>query len=142
MFLKIDKKVGIIFGTWDFLHPGHLYALTIAKQNCDFLIAGLLADPSIERLKKNKPVETLFERWVRLKACDRVDQIIPYSTEYDIFNILTTLYPDIQFLSEEYKGKHITAQYLAKDIGVEHFYIPRKHLWSSSELRNRRIEID
>ena len=85
-----DDVVGITFGAFDLLHPGHLIMLEQCKEFCDNLVVGLHTNPSIERPNKNEPVQSIFERFVQLKACRFVDEIIPYDTEQDIINILTS----------------------------------------------------
>lgn len=125
-------KIGFTCGAMDLLHPGHLAMLKYAKENCDYLIVGLHTNPQIDRPNKNKPIETTYERYCRLKACKYVDEIIPYDTEEDLVNLLHIRKIDIRFLSEEYKDKEFTG----KGIVPEHFN-PRKHNFSSTNLRKR-----
>lgn len=96
------KNKGIVFGAFDLLHIGHISLFRAAKQKCNFLIVGLHVDPSVERKDKNKPVETLLERTIKLKSIEYVDQVIPYETEGDILNILKLLKPDVRFLGMDY----------------------------------------
>lgn len=130
--------VGITFGAFDLLHPGHLYSLYEAKTKCDELIVGLHTDPSVERISKNKPVQTTYERYLQLASCKYVNCILPYDTEQDICNILHT-FADINkyFLGEEYKDKEYTGKQICIDKGIEVIFLPRKHSFSSTELRNR-----
>jgi glycerol-3-phosphate cytidylyltransferase len=123
---------GFTCGAMDLLHPGHLAMLSYAKGYCDYLIVGLHTNPQIDRPEKNKPLESVFERWMRLKACKWVDEIVPYDTEADLINLLQTLTIDIRFLSEEYAGKDFTGKGIVK----EHFN-PRRHTFSSTQLRKR-----
>jgi len=105
-------KVGIIFGTWDILHAGHIHLLREAKKRCDWLVVGIHVNPKIERRNKNKPIETLWERTMKLTACKFVDVVTPYEYEYEIPLILTTQNVDVRFLGSDYKGtdKPITAK--------------------------------
>jgi len=106
--------------------------LRAAKEKCSHLIAGLHVDPSIERKDKNKPVQSLMERYLQLQAVKYVDEITVYQTEKELEDILK-LYPiNIRFLGEEYRNKEITGKEL-----VEICYLPRKHRFSTSELRCR-----
>jgi glycerol-3-phosphate cytidylyltransferase len=87
------KKEGSIIGftasCFDILHAGHILMLEEAKANCDYLIVGLLTDPTISRPdKKNKPIQSLVERYIQLKRCIYVDEIVPYSTESELMEIL------------------------------------------------------
>ena len=90
--------VGITFSAFDLFHTGHVIMLKEAKQHCDFLIVGLQTDPSIERsLDKNKPIQSLFERYEQLVSCRYVDQIIPYATEKEL--------NDMKFLLDQIDNK-------------------------------------
>ena len=104
-----NYNVGITTGAFDLLHIGHINLLKKAKLKCDYLIVGLHVDPSIERPGKNKPIESLLERQIKLKACIYVDQIIVYETEADLSIIFKYFYIDIRFLGSDSKdGRTIT----------------------------------
>ena len=78
-------KIGFTCSTFDLFHAGHLLMLEEAKKHCDYLIVGLQTDPTIDRPKeKNKPVQSVFERFVQVKACKYVDEVIPYATEKEL----------------------------------------------------------
>jgi glycerol-3-phosphate cytidylyltransferase len=124
--------IGFIASAFDFLHAGHLLSLREMKRHCDYLIVGLHVDPSKEHKDKNKPVESLLERQLRLRACKYVDEIIVYETERDLEIILANMYIDKRFLGSEYKNKHITGENL-----VPITFIDRAHDYSSSGLRER-----
>jgi len=96
-------RTGIIFGSWDLLHAGHIHLLAECKERCDYLFVGLHTDPSIERPEKNKPIESLSERQMKLDACKYVDQILVYVTEKDLSFILNEVKPDVRFLGSDYK---------------------------------------
>lgn len=127
------KKVGFTCGAFDLLHPGHVIMLREAKMVCDYLIVGLHTNPQIDRKEKNKPIQSTFERYVQLKGCKYVDDIVPYDTERDLLNILKALNPDIRIISEEYKTKSFTGM----ELPIEIYFNKRQHDFSSSELRNR-----
>jgi len=130
-------KIGFTCSTFDLFHAGHVMMLEEAKKQCDFLIVGLQTDPTIDRPDtKNKPVQGVFERWAQLKACKFVDQIIPYSTEKELRDILLSFPINIRILGEEYKGKEFTGH----DIPMEFYFNQRRHSFSTSELRQRVIE--
>ena len=81
-------KIGFTCSAFDLLHAGHIAMLREAKQQCDHLICCIQVDPSIDRPEKNKPVQTLVERWTQLQAVKYVDEIIPYEREDDVIDIL------------------------------------------------------
>ena len=131
-------KIGITFSTFDLLHAGHVLMLKEAKESCDYLIAGLQTDPTIDRPgTKNKPVQSIIERQIQLEGCKYVDEIIVYQTERDVEDILKTKTIDTRILGVEYKDKDFTGKQICIDKRIELVYNSRNHDWSTSELRGR-----
>jgi glycerol-3-phosphate cytidylyltransferase len=133
--------VGFTASAFDLLHPGHVLMLEEAADCCDYLIVGLQVDPSQERQNKSKPIQTVLERYLQLKACKYVDEIIPYETENDLCVLLGTLPINVRFIGEEYKSERITGQDICERRSIHIHYNKRRHLYSSSELRARLIPI-
>lgn len=130
-------KIGIVASAFDLLHAGHISMLREAKAECDWLICALQTDPSVDRAEKNRPVQTLVERYVQLAAVRYVDEIVVYETESDLVDILS-LYPiDVRILGEEYKDKDFTGRDVCKRRGIRLHFNRRDHRFSSSELRKR-----
>ena len=129
---KNNVIIGFTASTFDLLHPGHIDMISQAKSKCDFLIIGLLTDPTISRDFKDKPVESTFERWMRIQAIDDIDMIIPFDTEKDLENMIKVIKPDIRFVGIEYKGTKHTGYDLTNII-----YNDRDHNWSSRSLKDR-----
>tara|TARA_B100001287_G_scaffold4725_1_gene3592 strand:- start:6530 stop:6943 length:414 start_codon:yes stop_codon:yes gene_type:complete len=132
--------VGITFSTFDLFHTGHVAMLKEASGSCNHMIVGLQSDPSIDRPEKNKPIQSVFERYVQLAGCKYVDEIIPYETEKDLEDILLTYNIDKRFIGEEYKTKDFTGKQICVDKGIEIYYNKRQHSFSSSNLRQRIID--
>ena len=130
-------KVGITFGAFDLFHAGHIKMLEEAKSRCDFLIVGLQLDPSIDRPKKNKPTQTIVERYVQVRSCKYIDEIIPYITEQDLIDILSSFKIDLRIIGEEYQDKGFTGKEYCKKKGIEIYYNKREHRFSSSALREQ-----
>jgi len=126
--------IGFIASSFDLLHAGHVLMLAEARSQCDYLIVGLHTNPTIDRPSKNKPIQSTFERQVQLKGCKFVDEIIPYDTEEDLYNLLTTHKIDIRFLGTDYSDK---ASFTGSNLNIPIKYIERNHSYSSSELRKR-----
>jgi glycerol-3-phosphate cytidylyltransferase len=127
-------KTGFTCSTFDLFHAGHIMMLKEAKKHCDYLIVGLQTDPTIDRPDtKNKPIQSLFERFVQLSACKYVDEIVPYSTEKELMDILLSYPIDVRIIGEEYKDKHFTG----RELDIEMYYNSRKHSFSSTNLRMR-----
>lgn len=130
-------RVGFTCSTFDLLHSGHISMLRDAKQHCDYLICGLQVDPSIDRKEKNRPIQTLVERYTQLSAVRYVDEIIPYCTEVDLEDILQMYSIDVRILGEEYRDKDFTGKDICKKRDIELYFNKRDHRFSSSELRTR-----
>ena len=112
--------------------------MKMEKQLCDYLIVALQVDPTIDRPGvKNKPVQSVYERYVQLQGCMYVDEILVYETEADLLNLLQTQNIDVRFLSEEYKDRDFTGKQYCIDNGIELYFHLRRHQYSSTELRNR-----
>jgi glycerol-3-phosphate cytidylyltransferase len=137
------KKIGITFSTFDMLHAGHVTMLKQEKERCDYLKVALQVDPSIDRPGiKNKPIQSVYERYVQLQAVKYVDEILVYETEDDLLNLIKTQTMHIRFLSEEYIDKNFTGKQYCMDNGIEIYYHKREHKYSSSEIRSRAYELE
>jgi glycerol-3-phosphate cytidylyltransferase len=135
-------KVGITFSTFDLLHAGHVAMLRDAKNQCDYLIVGLQSDPTIDRPDtKNSPIQTMFERYLQLKAVEYVDEVIPYQTEQDLEDILQTLNINVRILGEEYRDKDFTGKDTCKRRDIELYFNKRDHRFSTSDLRKRVCDV-
>ena len=131
-------KIGITFSTFDLLHSGHVAMLREAREQCDKLIVGLQSDPTIDRPDtKNKPVQTMFERYMQLSAIKYVDEIIPYQTEQDVVDILSMLNVDVRIIGKEYDGQNFTGKDICEKKGIDIYYNTRDHRFSTTELRKR-----
>jgi len=134
--MEINKKtIGITFSAFDLLHAGHVRMLAEAKDHCDYLIAGLQTDPTIDRPDKNKPTQTVVERYIQLKGCSFVDEIIPYTTEQDLEDILRSYKIDVRILGNEYRDKSFTGRSYCEEKGIRLVFNERNHRFSSSNLR-------
>jgi glycerol-3-phosphate cytidylyltransferase len=130
-------RIGITCSSFDLFHAGHIKMLEEAAQHCDWLICALQTDPSIDRPDKNKPIQSIVERYIQLRGCKWVDEIIPYTTEQDLEEIFMSYKIDVRIIGEEYRDRHFTAKDICKDRKIEIIYNKREHKWSSSELRAR-----
>ncbi len=131
-------KTGFTCSTFDLFHAGHIMMLKEAKTVCDYLIVGLQTDPTIDRPQKNKPVQTVFERYIQLKACKYVDEVVVYATEKELLDILLSYPIDVRILGDEYINKAFTGQ----DLDIELYFNKRKHSFSTTELRQRVVEAE
>lgn len=127
--------VGFTCSAFDLLHAGHVAMLREAKEQCEYLICGLQVDPTLDRPNKNRPVQTVVERYVQLAAVRYVDEIVPYITEADLEDILS-MYPiNVRILGEEYRDKDFTGRDICKKRGIDLHFNRRDHRFSTTELR-------
>jgi glycerol-3-phosphate cytidylyltransferase len=134
------KKIGITFSTFDLFHAGHIAMLAEAKNHCDYLIAGLQTDPTIDRPDtKNRPVQSIVERQIQLAACRYVDEVVVYQTEQDLCDLLLILPVDVRVLGVEYEGRHFTGRDECAQRNIEIVFNRRDHSFSSSSLRKRVV---
>jgi len=133
-------KIGITFSAFDLLHAGHIKMLEEAKRQCDYLICGLQTDPTLDRPEKNRPVQSVVERYIQLKACMFVDEVVPYATEQDLEDILRSFKIDVRILGDEYKEKNFTGRTYCEEKGIALYYNTRDHRFSSSGLRKEVAE--
>lgn len=135
-------RIGFTCSAFDLLHAGHILMLEEAKQYCDWLIVGLQNDPSNDRLEKNKPVQSIIERYIQLTAVKYVDDVIVYNTEKDLEDLLRVLPIDVRILGDEYKDKPFTGRDICARRGVELVFNKREHSFSTTELRDRVYQIE
>jgi glycerol-3-phosphate cytidylyltransferase len=136
-------KIGFTCSTFDLFHAGHIIMLKEAKSQCDYLICGLQTDPTIDRPDtKNKPVQSMFERFVQLEACKYVDEIIPYSTEKELIDILLSYPINVRILGEEYEHKAFTGRQECIDRDIKFYFNKRQHTFSTTELRQRVVDVE
>jgi len=128
------ERLGITAGCFDLFHAGHVLMLNAAKSQCDFLVVALQTDPTIDRPEKNKPVQSMFERYAQVAGCKFVDKIIPYDTEEDLLNILTNFLWDIRILGSDYKDRK---DYTGYGLDIPIYFANRNHNYSSTNLRTR-----
>lgn len=136
------KRVGLTASTFDLFHAGHVIMLEESKRHCDYLIAAIQLDPTLDRESKNKPVQSIIERQIQVAACRHVDEIIVYSTEKELEDIFMAMPIDVRILGEEYKDKEFTGKEICQRRGIELYYNKRDHFFSSSDLRLRVYEAE
>jgi glycerol-3-phosphate cytidylyltransferase len=132
-------KIGITCSTFDFLHAGHVVMLEEAKRHCDYLIAALQVDPTLDRPEKNYPVQSIVERQIQLAAVKFVDEIVMYNTEKDLEDLFLTLPINVRIIGNEYIDKDFTGKAICDHRGIQILYNKRDHSFSTTDLRNRTV---
>ena len=122
---------GVIAGNFDVVHPGYIAMFKEMKQNCDCLIVLLHTDPSIERPHKLKPILSPDERKEILESIKYVDDVIRYTYEEQLLDLLKVGEFDLRFLGDDYINKPFTGDNLKIPI----HYMNRDHGWSTTKFK-------
>lgn len=129
-------KVGFACGVFDLFHAGHVLMLEECKQNCDYLIVAVNTaeniDPSINPGKR-KPVYSFKERMLILSSVRYVDEVLHYSNEDELLELMKSRKIDVRFLGDDYKGKKITGE----ELNIPVHYTDRSHGISTSLVRKK-----
>ena len=100
-----EHKIGFVAGVFDFVHSEHCILFEQCKRYCDYLIVGLQTDPHIDRPEKNKPVMSVEERIIMLRANRYVDAVIVYEKESELIVLEKWLPVDFRFRGIDHKGE-------------------------------------
>ena len=125
-------KIGLYPMVADILHTGHMIALEEASKHCDKLVVALHCCPEYK-----SPVQSIYERYVQLKAIKWVDEVVPYTNKDDMRNLLLSYDFDIYFLGQDYVGKDFECKDVLESLGKEVYYISRKHPYSSTYFKDK-----
>ena len=125
------KRMGVIAGNFDVIHPGYIKMFKECKAHCDIFVVLLHSDPSIERPEKIKPILSVAERDEMLMSIKYVDNVFVYDTEADLLHLLNILQPSVRFLGDDYKGKSFTGS----ELKIPIHYLDRSHGWSTTKFK-------
>jgi glycerol-3-phosphate cytidylyltransferase len=131
-----DRIVGYVPGAWDMFHIGHLNVLRRARENCDYLIAGVVTDEVLVVAKGRLPVVPHAERIEIVGEMNCVDEVVTDITS-DKFVMWQQLKFDVLFKGDDWmgtpKGDRLEASLGA--VGVQVIYFPYTVHTSSTMLR-------
>ena len=122
---------GVIAGAFDVIYPGYIKMFKEAKQHCDSLIVLLHTDPTIERPEKLKAILSVDDRKEILMSLKYVDDIIKYTYEEQLYDLLKMGEFDIRFLGDDYKDEPFTGD----DLRILIHYLNRDHGWSTTKFK-------
>ena len=122
---------GVIAGNFDVMHPGYIKMFKEAAANCDCLVVLLHDDPSVERPEKLKPILSVGERTEMLLELKSVCDVLPYTYEESLLELLKIGEFDIRFLGDDYINKPFTGDHLK----IEIHYLNRDHGWSTTKFK-------
>jgi len=122
---------GVIAGNFDVIHPGYIEMLEEIKKNCTVLVILLHTDPSIERPHKLKPILSSEERKKMLLSIKYVDDVIRYTYEEQLYDLLKVGEFNVRFLGDDYRNKPFTGD----DLKIPIHYLNRDHGWSTTKFK-------
>jgi glycerol-3-phosphate cytidylyltransferase len=127
----MSYKKGVICGNFDVIHPGYIAMFKEMSKNCDCLVVLLHTDPSIERPHKLKPILSSDERKEILLELKSVCDVIRYTYEEQLLDLLKIGDFDVRFLGDDYIGKPYTGDCLKIPV----HYLNRDHGWSTTKFK-------
>jgi glycerol-3-phosphate cytidylyltransferase len=136
-------RIGYAPGAFDLFHIGHLNLLRRAKEQCDFLIAGVVADEVLIQHKEVTLVIPLSERLEIVRNVRFVDMAHAAMTN-DKTEIWKELRFNVLFKGNDWQGTE-KGNWLERDfaaLGVDVVYFPYTQATSSSALRRTLRNID
>lgn len=128
---EVDMKIGFFPMVADILHSGHVLALEEAKKHCDLLIVGLHCKPTYK-----DPIQSIYERYMQLRAVKWVDEVIPYENSVRDADVFTSLEYDVYFLGEDHRTDEWEMKAKIESMDKEIIYLKRKHNYSSTRVKN------
>ena len=128
--------VGYAPGVYDMFHIGHLNILRRAREHCDHLIAGVVEDDVVSRIKGRPPVVPHQERMDVIRALELVDEVVS-DWSSDKFEMWQQLRYDVLFKGDYWKGteKGTRLERLLGKVGAQVHYFPYTASTSSTDLR-------
>ncbi|WP_151773586.1 adenylyltransferase/cytidyltransferase family protein [Streptomyces abyssomicinicus] len=129
-------RVGYAPGAYDLFHIGHLNILRHARQQCDYLVAGVVSDEMAELAKARRPVIPLIERLEIVRNIKYVDAAF-VETVPDKVETWKQVRFDVLFKGDDWrgtaKGEKLEQDFAA--VGVDVVYFPYTVHTSSTQLR-------
>lgn len=136
-----NQIVGVTAGSFDLTHAGHYLMFEECKGQCDYLIVFLQTNPNIDRKDKNIPVQSINERYLQVRACKFVDEIVVYETEQDLYSLFCSINFDKRFIGADWQGKTFTGHDIP-GMADKIVFNSRNHAFSTSSLRKRVYEAE
>jgi len=131
-------KTVMASGSFDLLHPGHLYYLEQAKKHGDRLVVVVARDSNIERFKKKKPKFSEEERLEHVKVLPIVDEAM-LGHVGNIFDIISEIKPDVICLGYDQKleAKKLKEELEKRDLKAEVVRVSafKPEIYKSSKLK-------
>ena len=136
-------KVGYIAGVFDLFHVGHLNLLRRAKEQCEYLIVGVVSDEAVRKNKRKVPVIPFEQRIEIIRGCRYVDEAdeIPYGFA-DTDDAWRKYHFDAQFSGSDYADDPywLKKQEWLREHGAELVFFPYTQETSSTKIKRDLAE--
>lgn len=99
-------KTVIIFGTFDYVHEGHLHFIRQAKKQGERLVAIVARDEVALKIKTKKPINDELERFNKVLNIEDIDLVFLGDREQGVYNTLKEINPDMIFLGYDQEDLH------------------------------------
>lgn len=131
--------IGYISGVFDLFHIGHLNMFKRAKEQCDYLIVGVVTDEGVREYKKVEPFVPFEERIEMVRSCRYVDETVAIPLRYNDTKEAFKLYHfDCQFSGSDYSDDPfwINNREFLRENGSELVFFPYTESTSSSKIKS------
>ena len=136
--IKKKYHVGYIAGVFDLYHIGHLNMFRRAKEQCDYLIVGVVTDEGVRINKGVEPFVPFEERLEMVKSCRYVDEAAAIPPRYNTTKEAWKLYHfDVQFSGSDYinDGDWLANREFLQQHGADLIFFPYTQSTSSTKLK-------
>lgn len=101
------KKIAFTNGVFDILHQGHIYSLSQAAKEADYLIVGLNTDASVKKLKgDDRPINNQDARALVLASLVMVDAVVLFEEETPL-ELIKAIMPDVIIKGGDYTVEQV-----------------------------------
>lgn len=129
---QFPRVRGVVAGAFDVIHPGYVRMFAEAREMCTHLTVALHVDPSAERRTKLKPIFTVEERTSVLESIRYVNEVVPYTSEDDLYCLLRDGGFDVRFIGDDYKTSGVIT---GADLDIDVHWIDRSHGYSTTAMK-------
>ena len=136
-------KIVMVFGTFDLIHPGHLYFLRAAKKQGQKLVVSIARDINVKKIKKRAPMFSELRRASAIKKTKIADQIV-LGGKTDYISHILKMAPDIICLGYDQYAYTKNLRRDLKKAGLKTKIIRLKsfkpHIYKSSKLKQNLLQ--
>ena len=133
-------KTVLAFGTFDFLHAGHISYLSQAKALGERLVVVIATDANVKRIKGRRPVNSQEARKALVEALKIVDEAI-IGFEDDMIKSVEKVRPDIVCLGYDQRPDDEGLARTFRERGIKAQVVRlkpyRQDIYKSSKIKER-----